>query len=229
MLATTTKDPLGARFLEQLKYYPCYGGLDLGAVSDLTCFALIWPVRDLVYLYPWYYIPLEGIQERSKRDGVQYTDWLAHGYIEATPGNVTDWHYVTERIKQLAKLFKIRDIGFDQHGARDTVADLIDAGITTTDVSQGILSISSPAKRLQELALSKKLIHTGHPILRWNIDCTTVIEDANQNIKPVKPPLGKSSKRIDGVIATIMAISRYLKAAPTNVTSVYHQRGLLTL
>ena len=52
-----------------------------------------------------------------------------------------------------------------------------------------------------------KVRHGGHPMLRWMADCVTVKQDENANIKPVKPERLKSSKRIDGVVALIMAMS----------------------
>jgi phage terminase large subunit-like protein len=205
---------VGRLFLERLQSYPCHGGLDLAAVHDLTSFVLAWPIEDYVYCYPWFWLPEEGLHARAQRDNVPYVQWAEQGYLETTPGNVTDWRFVTERIKQLARRFDIRSIGFDRYGARDTVADLMDAGIEVADVSQSPVSFNAPTRRVNELVLSRKLIHTGHPILRWNVDCTTVTQDANENIKPVKPDRMKGSKRIDGVVALIMAMDRILRTEP---------------
>lgn len=193
-------------FLARLKRRPCYGGLDLAAVNDLTAFVLAWPVRHFVYLYPWIFLPEDNLAERSRHDNVPYAQWARDGYLELTPGNVTDWRYVTGRIKQLAQIFDIRQIGFDRYGARDTVSDLMDAGIEVADIGQGYISMNAPARRLQELVLSKRLVHTGHPVLRWNVDCTAIDQDPAGNIKPVKPNRQKGSKRIDSVVASIMAI-----------------------
>lgn len=214
--------------MAKLGPYDAYGGLDLGATGDLTSFNLSWPVGSYVYTYPWFWIPADDLAERVRRDNVPYDAWSRAGYVELTPGLVTDWHYVTTRIKQLKKLFRIKEIGFDRAGARDTVSDLNDAGIETVDVNQGMMAMTAPAKYLEELVLSRHLVHTGHPILRWNLDCTTVQQDANGNIKPVKPNRLKGSKRIDGIVALIMAIAR-IQARPIKKPSVYNRRGLLGL
>jgi phage terminase large subunit-like protein len=206
-----TADPLGRLFLEKLRSYPCFGGLDLAAVNDLTAFVLAWQLRPWVYAYPWFFLPGDGLAARSKRDNVPYEAWARAGYIELTPGSVTDWRYVTERIKQLSKVLKIRQIAFDRYGARDTVSDLMEAGIEVADTGQGFVSMNAPARRLQELVLSRHLVHTGHPVLRWNLDCTTVDQDAAGNIKPVKPNRQKGSKRIDGVVALIMALNSLMR------------------
>lgn len=113
---------------------------------------------------------------------------------------------MTERIKQLAEIFDIRAIGFDRYGARDTVADLGEAGIEVVDFAQGPLSFNAPMRRIENSVKARSLIHTGHPILRWNIDCCAATPDANENLKPVKPDRMKGSKRIDGALGLIMAV-----------------------
>ena len=140
-----TRDVIGQQYLQYLKPYPCYGGLDLAAVNDLTAFVLVWPIKEELYVYPWFWIPDEDLAGRSKRDGVRYDMWSSDGYVELTSVSVTDWRYVTERIKQLAKVFKIHEVGFDQYGARDTVADLMDAGINRQSMSHRV-SCPSPLR-----------------------------------------------------------------------------------
>jgi phage terminase large subunit-like protein len=210
-MIAATLDVQSARFLKPLKPEPAYGGLDLAAVNDLTSFVLVWPKEDSVYVYPWFWLPGDNIAERSKKDNVPYKSWWEQGFLELTPGNVTDWRYVTARIKQLAQIFDIRQIGFDRYGARDTVSDLMDAGIDVAEVGQGYISMNAPCRRLHELVLSRRLVHTGHPVLRWNVDCCAVAQDPAGNIKPVKPDRQRGSKRIDGVVAAVMAIDCAMK------------------
>ena len=50
--------------------------------------------------------------------------------------------------------------------------------------------------------------HGGNPVLRWMADCLSIRQDENANIRPVKPDRMKSGKRIDGIVAAIMARSR---------------------
>lgn len=146
-----------------------------------------------------------------RRDNVPYSDWAKKGYIETTPGAVTDWRFVTERIKQIAKEFDIRQIGFDAYGARDTVADLMDEGIDVVSIRQGPLSFNAPMRRLANSVKARTLVHSGHPVLRWCVDCCSVTQDANENLRPVKPDRQRGSKRIDLVVAAIMAIDCAMK------------------
>lgn len=201
---------------DALRDVPCYAGLDLAAVNDLTAFVLAWPVGEKVFVRPYFWIPSGGLADRCKRDNVRYDHWAKDEHLELTPGNVTDWRFVSQRIQQLAQQFKIAQIGFDRYGARDTVSDLGDVGLNVVDIGQGYLSMSAPAKRVQELVLSRNLVHDGHPVLRWNVDCCSVSSDPAGNIKPVKPERHRSSKRIDGVVATVMAIDGLMRNQGTH-------------
>jgi phage terminase large subunit-like protein len=73
--------------------------------------------------------------------------------------------------------------------------------------------MSAPTKELEKLAISKRLLHGGHPVLRWMADNVSVKRDPAGNLKPDK---AKSTGRTDGVVATIMALRRYM-AKPEEV------------
>ena len=66
-------------------------------------------------------------------------------------------------------------------------------------------------KKLMELVLDARLRHSGHPVLSWNADCIEARDDGNDNIRPVKPDRKTSNKRIDGMVALIMAIDRAVR------------------
>jgi phage terminase large subunit-like protein len=207
--------------LDDLRGQACYGGLDLASSGDLTAFVLAWRSQGKVLVYPWFFIPEEGVRERSHRDGVRYDLWAKDKFVELTPGNVTDWRYVTKRILQLAEQFEIKSIAFDRYGARDTVSDLQEAGLSVADIGQGYISMSAPTKRLEELILNKDLVHSGHPILKWNISCATISSDAAGNIKVVKPERLRSNRRVDGAVALVMAIDQIMRQPPDEGDSIY--------
>jgi phage terminase large subunit-like protein len=64
-------------------------------------------------------------------------------------------------------------------------------------------SLSAPTKALEQAVLSRRLRHDGHLVLRWNISNVAVESDPAGNLKPSKT---KSTERIDGVVALIMAV-----------------------
>lgn len=85
--------------------------------------------------------------------------------------------------------------------------------------------MSPPSKELMKLALESSLTHAGHPVMSWMVDNIHVRTDPAGNIKPDKQ---KSTEKIDGVVATIMALGRAIRnGRATTSGSVYDERGLL--
>jgi phage terminase large subunit-like protein len=86
--------------------------------------------------------------------------------------------------------------------------------------------MSPPTKELMKLTLEEKIAHGGHPVLRWMMDNIFVRTDPAGNIKPDKE---KSTERIDGAVATIMALDRALRNAGQVGSSIYDERGIIVL
>lgn len=75
-----------------------------------------------------------------------------------------------------------------------------------------------------KLVLEQRIAHGGHPVLRWMMDNIFIRTDPAGNIKPDKE---KSTEKIDGAVATIMALDRAIRCGNDNGASVYDSRGLL--
>jgi phage terminase large subunit-like protein len=84
------------------------------------------------------------------------------------------------------------------------------------EFNQGITYMSEPSKAWEK-AVSEKRIIDNNPVMRWMVSCATIRTDPNDNIKVVKPQFTKSSKRIDGVITSIMAMNRLDVARADNL------------
>ena len=70
------------------------------------------------------------------------------------------------------------------------------------------MNVPDNTKELMKLTLEQKLAHGGHPVLRWMMDNIFIRTDPAGNIKADKE---KSTEKIDGVVATIMALDRALR------------------
>ena len=98
-------------------------------------------------------------------------------------------------------------------------------GFTVVPFGQGFKDMSPASKEFMRLALDGRLAHGGHPVLAWMADNITVRQDPAGNIKPDK---AKSTEKIDGIVALIMALDRAIRNGSEETgESVYDQRGLL--
>ena len=136
-----------------------------------------------------------------------------------------DYDRVRNRIKQLGEMYNIREIAVDRWNATQITTQLTGDGFEMVQFGQGYASMTAPTKELEALVMSQRLNHGGNPILRWMASNVAVEMDAAGNIKPAK---NKSTQRIYGIVATVMALGRAMVAAPKK-QSVYAKRGLLTI
>jgi len=212
---------------DDLRGRVCYGGLDLSSTTDITAFVLVFPPldeEDKYIILPYFWIPEDTLDLRVKRDHVPYDVWKRQGYLQTTEGNVIHYGYIEKFIKKLGERFNIREIAFDRWGAVQMVQNLEGMGFTVVPFGQGFKDMSPPTKELMKLTLEQRIAHGGHPVLRWNMDNIFVRTDPAGNIKADKE---KSTEKIDGAVATIMALDRAIRCGNNNCASVYDDRGLL--
>jgi phage terminase large subunit-like protein len=146
------------------------------------------------------------------------------GYIKTTDGNVVHYGYIENFIEELGTKYNIKEIAFDRWGAVQMVQNLEGMGFTVVPFGQGYKDMSPPTKELMKLTLEKKIAHGGNPVLRWMMDNIYVKTDPAGNIKPDKE---KSTEKIDGAVALIMALDRAIRNEIRG--SVYDDRGILVL
>ena len=76
-------------------------------------------------------------------------------------------------------------------------------GSVMIPVIQGKKTLSAPMKALGQDLKAKKIIYNNNPIDRWCFANTSVDEDKNGNIQPIKT--SRSTRRIDGTAALLDA------------------------
>lgn len=222
-------------WLEELKGKPCYAALDLSSSIDLTALSLVFPRGDYYDILMRFWMPESAAEERERKDhNLRYREWAHKGFIKLTPGNRIDYRYIREELKTLRALYDIKELAYDPWGAVKLVQDIIEDGFVIEpkeatnghplliEFRQGYKSLSPPTKDLMYLVLGKEIRHGGNPVLWWNVDNLVIEQDPAGNIKPNK---AKSTQRIDGAVAMIMAIDRAIKHKGEE-RSVYEDHGL---
>ena len=204
----------------------CYAGLDLSSTGDITALVLIFPPRnedEKYVLLPYFWIPEETIPRRVKANSVPYDIWEKQGYIMSTKGNVIHYDFIEKFIMDLSEKYHILEIAVDRWNATHVIQNLEDNGLTMVPFGQGFASMSAPTKEFYRLLMEGKIIHGGHPVMRWMAGNVVVDTDPAGNIKVTK---AKSKEKIDGIVAAIMALDRAVRHEGES-GSVYDTRGLL--
>lgn len=217
-------EPIDMRLLEGRD---CYAGLDLSSTGDITALVLIFPPRNTdekYILVPYFWVPEETIPQRVKANSVPYDVWEKKGHLLATEGNVIHYDFIENFICNLGKKYHILEIAVDRWNATQMIQNLEGAGFTMVPFGQGFASMSTPTKEFYRFLMEGQIIHAGHPVLRWMAGNVVIETDAAENIKVTK---AKSKEKIDGIVASIMALDRCIRNQGETQGSVYDERGLL--
>lgn len=213
--------------LAALEGRDCYGGLDLSSTGDITALVLMFPPRnedEKYILLPFFWVPEETIPQRVKAASVPYDIWEKQGFLLSTEGNVIHYDFIEKFINDLAEKYHIVEIAVDRWNATQMIQNLEGDGFTMVPFGQGFASMSGPTKDFYRLLMEGKIIHGGHPVLRWMAGNVVVDTDPAGNIKVTK---AKSKEKIDGIVAAIMALDRCIRNQTEPQGSVYDERGLL--
>jgi phage terminase large subunit-like protein len=188
-----------------------YAALDLSETNDLTALVLAAPVKGILNVKPIFWLPADGLVERSRKDRVPYDLWKEQGYLQTTPGRSIQYEFVAEYVARLIETQGVRKIAFDRYNWRHFKPWLLKAGLSESlvddrfvEFGQGFVSMSPALRTLESLLLDCKIRHGGHPVLSMCMDNAVVETDPAGNRKLTKK---KSHGRIDGAVCLAMVAS----------------------
>lgn len=184
------------------------GGVDLSSTTDLTaaCVLFMLPGNDKIYFDHMYWLPEELLEKRTKEDKIPYDIWHEQGLLRTCPGNSVHPKYVTEWFLEVMneKGIYLPWIGYDSWSAKYWVEEMEGyfGKEAMIPVIQGKKTLSAPMKKLGADLESKKVVYNNNPITKWCLTNTSIDEDKNGNIQPIK---SNSRRRIDGLAAMLNA------------------------
>ena len=188
----------------------CYGGLDLSSVHDLTSLVLAFEPTELdpVWrLLPYFWLPAEGLLQKGLRDGVDYLTWVKNGHLETTPGKAIDKSFICARIAEITSKFNLLVLGYDRWRIDDLRQIMAIEGIECNlqDFGQGYKDMAPAVDEFERKLISGNMVHNNNPCMTWCAANAVIVADPANNRKPAKD---KSTGRIDGIVAAIMAIGK---------------------
>jgi phage terminase large subunit-like protein len=195
---------------EALKKVPVYIGLDLSEVRDLTAMVMIGFVNKKWHVKSTFWLPAEGLRDKSVADRVPYDDWAREGYLSTTEGKTIQYEHVAKHMRVLFNEYRVKKVAFDRWNMRHFVPWLEKAGFSErlitehfVEFGQGMQSMSPALRDLEQVLLDGELAHGNNPILSMCVAHTTIVLDDAGNRKPSKR---RSAGRIDGLVALAMAM-----------------------
>ena len=201
----------------------CWVGVDASWSVDLTSAVFVFPPEgdeEPWTLLPFFWIPSDPLSRLERVCRVPLATWVHQKFIEMTPGAVIDQNAIVEKIKWGCEAFDLREVAYDRCNFRMEAVGLQEKdGIAIIEVPQTFAYLSQPTKFLLGAYVARNVRHANHPVLNWMASCLQLQYDHKDNCQPSKPERMKSSKRIDGIQATVTALVRAL--VPGNTGSIY--------
>lgn len=211
--------------IEGLAGQKCVGALDLAAVNDYCSLALKFNVNGRHQFLWRFYIPEDKYRNRAEmqRENANIEEWVRKGYITVTPGNVTDYDYIIRDIAELGEQYDITAMAYDPWNSSSIVPKLCEQGVNMQPFTQTISNYAMPTKEFERIVGLGIVDHYDNPVARWMLSNVVIREDVNGNRRPDKK---KSSEKIDGIVAAIMALGQSMSDKVTE-QHIYERRGIL--
>lgn len=183
-------------------------GVDLGSVNDLTAISLMIPLADKKVFFNWAFLPEETYKTHPNKE--LYDKFIREGSLIITWGNVADYDYVANKIREINEIIPVTDVFYDKWNSTSWAIQMTEMGFNLTEFSQSIGNFNAPTKEFQRLLLTSELVLQKSSNFVWQVSCVSIKEDSSGNQKPVKTSW--TTQKIDNVIASLTALGGWLKA-----------------
>jgi phage terminase large subunit-like protein len=197
--------------LKALAGMPCHAGLDLSQTTDMSALVLYWPHDGSVF--PYFWLPEEGLLERDRKEQGHYRSWRDLGLLETTPGKAINFKAIIRRLAEINAEYNLVRVAYDRAFIKTFQAQCDEEGVKLPleEFGQGYISMAQPVQALEAAVLDRRIHHGGHPILRWQISNVAITMDPAGNRKCDKK---RATGHIDGVISLLMALGSASRPVP---------------
>ena len=187
---------------------PCdiaYMGIDLAASWDLTAVCVLFEYDTDFYFRTYYFYPEDNVEDSPNRE--KYKRWAELGCLTLTPGNVTDYDFILNKIMEINNKVLIQQIGYDTWNSTQFCIKATENGLPMKPYSMSIGSLNRPTKELARLILSKKAHLYPNPIDNYCFANCRIKRDWNDNERITKQ---NNDDKIDGCMTMIMALGTWM-------------------
>jgi phage terminase large subunit-like protein len=207
--------------LEDFRGQRCVIGLDLASKVDIASMAIVFrDENERFTVFCRHYLPENRINEGGS---TRYKSFHAGGWITTTPGDVLDYGQIAEDLDDLKSDYQIDSVAYDPFQATQFSVERQNEGYPMVEIGATVKNFSEPMKYLEAVILQQAIRFELDPCLMWMFGNVVATLDKKDNIFPNKE---RGDNKIDGVVAIIMAMNRWLLHRPTR--SIYEDKDLVT-
>lgn len=219
-----------ASYADELIGRRCWAGLDLAQVRDMTALVLVFKSEteeERYQLLPYFWLPEATV--RRYEDRTQFRQWVNAGWLNVTPGDVTDFGAVRRAFLDLHQKYDIQELAYDPYRAEQLTQE-IEQGVTVGseiviegtgvprfEFKQTVFNYTEPTQAFERLCIESKIEHYGHPVLAWQIGHAVKTKPDNSGNYRIVKPEHHGIKSVDGVQAAIMGFARAMQSADSSV------------
>lgn len=207
-------DRCGDRTLtdDRIAHLPCIAALDLASKVDVAAKIRIHydEAADHYYLRCRFWLPERAVEQGRNS---QYDGWRRAGHLSVTDGEVIDFDQIEDDLRADMCTLQLREVPFDPWQATQLAGHMLEEGVPMVEYRQTVQSMSEPMKELEALVLQGKLTHDGSPVMAWMMSNVVCHRDVKDNIYPRKE---RDENKIDGPVAAIMALGRWIAGRQTS-------------
>jgi phage terminase large subunit-like protein len=204
----------------------CFAAVDLAPKNDTSALVLVFPPLkqgEKWRVIPYFWIPRSNIEERSKRDRVQYDRWHEEGFLTATEGDITDPRSIAQAICEINAKFDLKELAYDAAWSEELVRMLGEENFPMSKFVQFRQGhndkMNAACNEWMRKVLTGELQHDNDPVLRWQVG--NLRWNTSKTSGFIRPAKDKKREKNDGCVAMIMALGR--ATSPENIVKPKRQ------
>ncbi len=192
--------------LDQFDGAECIIGVDLAEKRDLTAVELTFRHSKGFARFGRYYAPEETIEQPENE---HFRTWRDLGRLIQTDGAVTDQREILADIMEDLGRFQVREVAFDPWHSRQMGVELMEAGANVVEFANRPSLMNEPMRAMDALIAENELAHDGDPAFAWML---SNVVNGSRTSDLHRPAKERAENKIDGPVACIMALGRWLMA-----------------
>lgn len=200
---------------------------DLSISGDNTAVSILtWDEKMRKYItQSWCFIPEGKIEEKMKKEKVDYISYINTGYCFACGDKTISYSFVEDFIiNTLKKKYKvkIKNVSYDRYNATSTVGKLEEAGIECIDIAQSFAVLNEPTKKLRDWILNQEIFYVQNNLFELNISNAMTVTNGTGTLEMISK---KSSNFKVDMLASLINVVTIIDLQ-LEKPSVYETEGI---